>query len=110
MIAGKFNETLTPVIRRCESRIIDEYAKDLDEPIRKSKWGNQLRGFILGFSNSNFFFAYGICYFYGSTIIINTCPDELDIMDVFRVAIAVLQGGAMVGISFQGNTNRIWTL
>ena len=34
-------------------------------------------------------------------LIPDSCPDELEIMDVFKVAIAVLQGGAMVGISFQ---------
>ena len=72
------------------------------EPISNSTWSNQLRGFILGFSNSNFFFAYGVCYFYGAGVLIpDSCPDELEIMDVFKVAIAVLQGGAMVGISFQ---------
>ena len=87
---------------RCEERVIQEYAKSLEEPIAKSKWSNQLRGFILGFANSNFFFAYGVCYFYGTTLIRNSCPDELDIMEVFKVAIAVLNGGAMVGISFQG--------
>ena len=64
----------------------------MEEPIAKSKWSNQLRGFILGFANSNFFFAYGVCYFYGSSLIRNSCPDELDIMEVFKVAIAVLQG------------------
>ena len=52
------------------------------EPVSKSKWSNQLRGFILGFSNSNFFFAYGVCYYYGTTLIRNSCPDELQIMEV----------------------------
>ena len=43
-----------------------------------------------------------MCYFYGAGVLIpGSCPDELEIMDVFKVAIAVLQGGAMVGISFQ---------
>ena len=87
---------------RCEQRVSDEYAKALAVPIKKSKWGNQIRGFILGFSNSNFFFAYAVVYFYGTKLITNSCPDELDIMDIFKVAIAVLQGGAMIGISFQG--------
>ena len=86
----------------CEARVLHEYEKTLEEAFVKSKWNTHFRGFILGFANSNAFLAYGVCFLYGTTLIRNSCPDELAITDVFKVALAVLQGGGMIGASFQG--------
>ena len=86
---------------RCEKLIIDQFSKSLDGPKKNSAISHQFRAIILGFANSNFFFAYAVVYYYGSHLITHSCPDEFPIDNVFKVAVAVLNGGVFAGIAFQ---------
>ena len=86
---------------RCEELIIAQFSKSLDGPKKNSTLSYQFRAIILGFANSNFFFAYAVVYYYGSHLITHSCPDEFPIDNVFKVAVAVLNGGVFAGIAFQ---------
>ena len=86
---------------RCEELIIKQFVRSLEGPKKNSTYNNQFRALILGFANSNFFFAYAVCYYYGGYLITHSCPDEFEIDEVFKVAVAVLNGGVFAGIAFQ---------
>ena len=48
---------------------------------------------------SNFFFSYAVCYYYGSWLIINDPDSGLTTDTIFKVAMMILNGGAMIGVS-----------
>ena len=87
---------------RCESAVITQYEKALEGPQMRSKYSVHFNAVVLGFSYSAFVYANAACYYFGVYLITHSDPDELHIMDIFKVAIAVLNGGAMVGIACQG--------
>ena len=76
-----------------------QYCTQLDKPHRLAKRKAHVRGFIYGFANSNFMFAYAICYYYGAWLI-NNDPGSLTTDTIWKIAIMVLNGGAMIGMSF----------
>ena len=83
---------------RCEERVIREYERALQEPISNSTWSIQVRGFVLGFSNSNFLFAYGVCYFYGAGMLFTIFVKVL-------LLVCLDQGHHLVKTS---HSDRIW--
>ena len=85
---------------RCENKIISDYSKVLEKPNKNSKKQAHIRGLIYGFANSFIFFSYGLCFYYGGWLLVNVEGSIDNPMDIWRVAIAVLSGGMMVGMSF----------
>ena len=77
----------------------DQYCAQLDEPHKLAKRKAHVRGFVYGFANSNFMFSYAICYYYGAWLI-NNDPGSLETETIWKIAIMVLNGGAMIGMSF----------
>jgi len=85
---------------RCEKNIFEQYAAALEKPTKNSKRNAHIRGLIYGFANSFIFYAYGLCFYYGAWLLINV-PGSIDSpFTIWKVAIAVLSGGMMVGMSF----------
>ena len=84
---------------RCEDHLHSEYCLHLNEPHKLAKRKAHIRGFIYGFANSNFMFAYSICYYYGAWLIINDPDSGITTDVVWKIAIMVLNGGAMIGMS-----------
>merc|ERR1712128_108138 len=62
--------------------------------------GAHVRGLIYGFANSFIFYAYGLCFYYGAWLLINVPGSIESPFTIWKVAIAVLSGGMMVGMSF----------
>ena len=86
---------------RCEDLITNQFAKALEDSQKISNINNQYGALILAFSSSNMFFSYAICYYYGIYLITHSCPDEIPIDQIIKVAIAVLNGGMFAGMVFQ---------
>jgi len=85
---------------RCESKMLEMYSEELKKPHKTGKWKAHMRGFIYGFANSNFIFAYAVCYYYGSWLMVHDPDSGIDTQIIWKVAIMVLNGGAMIGMSF----------
>jgi len=85
---------------RCENNIYEEYAAALEKPSKNSKRNAHVRGLIYGFANSFIFYAYGLCFYYGAWLLINVPGSIESPFTIWKVAIAVLSGGMMVGMSF----------
>ena len=84
---------------RCESHLYGLYCEELQHPHRLAKRKAHMRGLVYGFANSNFMFAYSVCYYYGAWLIINDPDSGLKTDTIWKVAIMVLNGGAMIGMS-----------
>ena len=84
---------------RCESTMLELYSAELDKPHKAGKKKAHVRGFVYGFANSNFMFAYAVCFYYGAWLLVHD-PDSVDTTTIWKVVIMVLQGGAMIGMSF----------
>ena len=84
---------------RCENLLYSQYCENLQKPHTLAVRKAHIRGFTYGFANSNFFFAYGICYYYGSWLIQNDEDTDLTTDTVFKIAMMILNGGAMIGVS-----------
>ena len=85
---------------RCENNIYEQYAAALEKPSKNSKRNAHVRGLIYGFANSFIFYAYGLCFYYGAWLLINLPGSIESPFTIWKVAIAVLSGGMMVGMSF----------
>ena len=84
---------------RCESHLYQLYCEELQHPHQLAKRKAHMRGLVYGFANSNFMFAYSVCYYYGAWLIINDPDSGLKTDTIWKVAIMVLNGGAMIGMS-----------
>merc|ERR1711892_405122 len=85
---------------RCENNIFEQYSAALEKPSKNSKRNAHVRGLIYGFANSFIFYAYGLCFYYGAWLLINVPGSIESPFTIWKVAIAVLSGGMMVGMSF----------
>jgi len=83
---------------RCEDKLMTMYSSELVKAQDRGKSRAHLRGLIYGFANSNFMFSYAICYYYGSWLMVYA-DNPPDMETVWKVIIAVINGGAMIGIS-----------
>ena len=86
-------------ITRCESHLYSLYCEELQHPHKLAKRKAHMRGLVYGFANSNFMFAYSVCYYYGAWLIINDPDSGLKTETIWKVAIMVLNGGVMIGMS-----------
>ena len=86
-------------LTRCESHLYDLYCEELQHPHKLAKRKAHMRGLVYGFANSNFMFAYSVCYYYGAWLIINDPDSGLKTDTIWKVAIMVLNGGVMIGMS-----------
>ena len=93
------NNVRTVAGLRCEEEIVKQYSAALDKPSADSKKNAHIRGLIYGFANSFIFWAYGLCFYYGAWLIVNDIG-SLSPFTIWKVAIAILSGGAMIGMSF----------
>ena len=82
----------------CEGKIKNDYSEALEEPSKNSRRNAHLRGLTYGIANSFMFFAYGSCFAYGGYLLVNGLLENP--FDIWKVAVAVLTGGMMVGMSF----------
>ena len=84
----------------CEPLFTELYNKELVKPHKKALKNSHLRGMVFGFANSSFTFAYATCFAYGSTVYIDLyTPESGRIMELWKIAIAVLSGSMMIGMS-----------
>ena len=85
----------------CERTFQDLYNKELVRPHKKALRQSHYRGFVFGFANSAFCFAYATCFAYGTTVYMEEYkPDDGKITEIWKIAIGVLSGAMMVGMSF----------
>ena len=98
------NNVRTVAGLRCEDKIQVEYGEALEEPSKNSKRNAHLRGLVYGIANSFMFFAYACCFGYGGYLLV-TVGVLKNPFDIWKVAIAVLVGGMMVGMSFSSITD-----
>jgi len=85
---------------KCEKKILNQYTSALEKPSKNSKRNAHVRGLIYGFANSFIFYAYGLCFYYGAWLLINVPGSIESPFTIWKVAIAILSGGMMVGMSF----------
>ena len=86
----------------CEGKIYDQFAAALEEPHKTAAKRAHFRGLIFGMTNSLFFLAYGLLFYYGAWLITNDSSGYLkeNPMSIWRATIAALQGGMFAGMSF----------
>jgi len=86
----------------CEGKIYDQFAAALEEPHKSAAKRAHIRGLIFGMTNSLFFLAYGLLFYYGAWLITNDSSGYLkdNPMSIWRATIAALQGGMFAGMSF----------
>ena len=86
----------------CEGKIYDQFAAALEEPHKSVAKRAHIRGLIFGMTNSLFFLAYGLLFYYGAWLITNDSSGYLkeNPMSIWRATIAALQGGMFAGMSF----------
>ena len=84
---------------RCEKMFQDLYYAELVKPYNKTKNQAHVRGMIFGFANSSFAFAYAVTFLYGGHVYI-TEREPSEVMDIWKIAIAVLNGAMFIGMSF----------
>jgi len=86
----------------CECKIYDQFAAALEEPHKSAVKRAHIRGLIFGMTNSLFFLAYGLLFYYGAWLITNDSSGYLkeNPMSIWRATIAALQGGMFAGMSF----------
>ena len=92
------NNVRTVAGLRCEEKIQKEYGDALEEPSKNARRNAHLRGLTYGVANSFMFFAYGSCFAYGGYLLVQGLMTNP--FDIWKVAVAVLTGGMMVGMSF----------
>jgi len=92
------NNVRTVAGLRCEQKIQKDYGDALEEPSKNSRRNAHLRGLTYGVANSFMFFAYGSCFAYGGYLLVEGLMTNP--FDIWKVAVAVLTGGMMVGMSF----------
>ena len=85
---------------RCENKMMEKYASALEKPFKNSKNNVHLRGFVFGFANSFIYFSYGLCFYYGAWLLINVPGSMESPFIILKVAMVVLGGGTMLGMSF----------
>ena len=84
----------------CEPLFIELYNKELVKPHKKSLRSSHVRGMVFGFANSSFTFAYATCFAYGSQVYMDLYPPESSrIFEIWKIAVAVLSGSMMIGMS-----------
>jgi len=93
------NNVRTVAGLRCEGRIQSDYSEALEEPSKNSRRNAHLRGLTYGIANSFMFFSYAACFGYGGYLLV-TAGTLTNQFDIWKVAVAVLVGGMMVGVSF----------
>ena len=84
---------------RCEKMFQERYYAELVKPYKKTKNQAHVRGLIFGFANSSFAFAYAVTFLYGGHVYTNE-REPSEIMDIWKIAIAVLNGAMFIGMSF----------
>jgi ABC-type multidrug transport system fused ATPase/permease subunit len=84
---------------RCEKMFQERYNAELVKPYKKTKNQAHVRGLIFGFANSSFAFAYAVTFLYGGHIYIKERTPE-EVMEIWKIAIAVLNGAMFIGLSF----------
>ena len=77
----------------------DLYYAELVKPYNKTKNQAHVRGMIFGFANSSFAFAYAVTFLYGGHVY-TTEREPSEVMDIWKIAIAVLNGAMFIGMSF----------
>ena len=93
------NNVRTVAGLRCESYIQSEYDRALEAPSATLKKNAHIRGLLYGLANSFMFYAYAACFGYGGWLLVNDGSIDSP-FTIWKVAIAVLTGGMMVGMSF----------
>ena len=93
------NNVRTVAGLRCEPYIQSEYDKALEVPSASLKKNAHIRGLLYGLANSFMFYAYAACFGYGGWLLVNDGSIDSP-FTIWKVAIAVLTGGMMVGMSF----------
>lgn len=93
------NNVRTVAGLRCEPYIQSEYDRALEVPSASLKKNAHIRGLLYGLANSFMFYAYAACFGYGGWLLVNDGSIDSP-FTIWKVAIAVLTGGMMVGMSF----------
>jgi ATP-binding cassette subfamily B (MDR/TAP) protein 1 len=84
----------------CESIFVDNFTKELLVPHKKTMRNSHVRGFIYGFANSTFTFAYASVFTYGVHVYTEKYSfEENKITDLWKIAVGVLSGAMMAGMS-----------
>ena len=94
------NNVRTVAGLRCEAYIQSEYDKALEAPSANLKRNAHIRGLLYGLANSFMFYAYAACFGYGGYLLVYEEGSLDSAFTIWKVAIAVLTGGMMVGMSF----------
>ncbi len=84
---------------RCEKMFQSLYDKELVVPYERTKQQAHLRGLIFGFANSSFAFAYAVTFAYGGHVYM-TERSRSEVMEIWKISIAVLNGALFVGLAF----------
>jgi ATP-binding cassette, subfamily B (MDR/TAP), member 1 len=84
---------------RCEKMFQDLYNSELVKPYKKTKNQAHIRGMIFGFANSSFAFAYAVTFLYGGHVYMEE-REPSEVMEIWKIAIAVLNGAMFIGMSF----------
>jgi ABC-type multidrug transport system fused ATPase/permease subunit len=83
----------------CEKMFQSLYDNELTEPFRKTKSWSHIRGLIFGFANSSFTFAYAVTFAYGGHVYMTERTPK-EVMEIWKISIAVLNGALFVGLAF----------
>ena len=84
---------------RCEAKMLDLYSGELVKPFKSGKRRAHIRGLVYGFTNAYFLFSYALCYYFGAWLLVNHPSPEVTATTIMKVAVLVLNGGAMIGVS-----------
>ena len=93
------NNVRTVAGLRCEAYIQAEFDRALEAPSANLKRDAHIRGLLYGLANSFMFYAYAACFGYGGYLLVHEGSID-SAFTIWKVAIAVLTGGMMVGMSF----------
>ena len=88
----------------CEKMFQSLYDNELTEPHEKTKYHAHLRGLIFGFANSSFTFAYAVTFAYGGHVYLME-RSRSEVMEIWKISIAVLNGALCVGMAFSFATD-----
>ena len=83
----------------CEKMFQNLYDRELMLPYERSKHQAHIRGLIFGFANSSFAFAYAVTFAYGGHVYM-TEKSKAEVMEIWKISIAVLNGALFVGLAF----------
>jgi len=84
---------------RCEAKMLQLYQSELVKPFKSGKRRAHVRGLVYGLTNAYFLFAYALCYYFGAWLLVNHPGPDVTATNIMKIAVLVLNGGAMIGIS-----------